>query len=173
VNQVWLGVGSNCQAVDNVSACLDALLLQFHDLNLSSVFESEAAGLPGHFYLNLVVGLQTAWSLSQLSSFLKNLERKQGRSEQVSQQVPLDVDILLFNNLAGNFDGITLPRPEILTAPYVLCPLAQVAGKLKHPTSRVSYRELWDAFDLQEGDLRAVDFSWHGRIISNRGKVRQ
>jgi 2-amino-4-hydroxy-6-hydroxymethyldihydropteridine diphosphokinase len=172
VNQVWLGLGSNSRAVDNITACLDALLLQFHDLALSAVYESEAEGHASGPYLNLVVGLRTEWTLAQLHSFLKNVERKQGRSENETQQVPLDIDILLFNNLAGNFDGITLPRPEILTAAWVLCPLAQVAGKLKHPVSGISCKELWAAFDLQGAKLRAVDFSWHGRTISHQGKVR-
>jgi 2-amino-4-hydroxy-6-hydroxymethyldihydropteridine diphosphokinase len=172
VNQVWLGLGSNSRAVDNITACLDALLLQFHDLTLSAVYESEADGNASGPYLNMVVGLRTEWTLAQLHPFLKNLERKQGRSGTETLLVPLDIDILLFNNLAGNFDGITLPRPDILTAAWVLCPLAQVAGKLKHPVSGISCKELWEAFDLQGAKLRAVDFSWHGRTISHMGKVR-
>jgi 2-amino-4-hydroxy-6-hydroxymethyldihydropteridine diphosphokinase len=172
VNQVWLGLGSNSRAVDNITACLDALLLQFHDLVLSAVYESEAEGNVLGPYLNMVVGLQTEWTLAQLHPFLKNLERKQGRSLTETQQVPLDIDILLFNNLAGNFDGITLPRPDILTAAWVLCPLAQVAGKVRHPVSGISCKDLWAAFDLQGAKLSAVDFNWHGRTISHQGKVR-
>lgn len=173
MNQVWLGIGSNCRAVDNVSACLDALLLQFHDLTLSSVYESEAEGTSTGPYLNLVAGLQTEWTLVQLNTFLKDLERKQGRTESAPQQVTLDIDVLLFNSLVGNFDGIILPRPEILTAAYVLCPLAQVAGRQKHPVSSMTFAQLWENSGPGEAGLRAVDFTWHGRIISNRGKVRQ
>lgn len=171
MNAVWLGMGSNCHAPDNLASCLDALLLQFRDLALSSVYESAAAGQQGQPYLNMVVGLQTDMPLLQLNKLLKSLEQKHGRREQGQGNVPLDIDILLYANKAGNFDGITLPRPEILTAPYVLCPLAQVAGKQKHPVSKTSYGDLWEAFDKSAVSISAVDFTWHERRISHAATV--
>lgn len=166
MTQVWLGIGSNLDPVDNLSACLDALLLQFRDLNLSSVFESPAAEQTGNPYLNMVAGLQTDLTLAELSEHLKLMERKQGRKASAGN-IPIDIDILLYGNISGNFDGIILPRPEILTAPYVLWPLSQVAGKLKHPSNGKSYRELWEHFDKQVQNIKPVEFIWHGRKISS------
>ena len=41
---VTLSLGSNMDAENQLTSCLDTLLLEFGDLSLSSVFESEAVG---------------------------------------------------------------------------------------------------------------------------------
>ena len=53
---VTLGLGSNINPKDNLGSGLDALLLQFRDLALSSVYKSRARGHEGADYLNMAVG---------------------------------------------------------------------------------------------------------------------
>ncbi|MDG1851779.1 MAG: 2-amino-4-hydroxy-6-hydroxymethyldihydropteridine diphosphokinase, partial [Gammaproteobacteria bacterium] len=61
---VTLSLGSNQDAISNLTSCLDALLLNFTDLSLSSVFESEAVGFDGDNFLNMVVGINTDLELA-------------------------------------------------------------------------------------------------------------
>ena len=165
---VTLSLGSNLDARSNIASCLDALLLNFSDLSLSSVFESESVGFEGENFLNMVVGINTELTLADLSVLLKTLEDKQGRdrSQPKFSGRTLDIDILTYENLTGNFNGIHLPRGEITENAFVLWPLSQIDGKKKHPVLKQSYAKLWAGFDKDKQKLWPVNFEWHGRPIS-------
>ncbi len=167
---VWvtLGLGSNHDAANNLSSALDELLLQFHDLALSSVYRSKAQDSAAADYLNMAVGIETDMPLQELAVLLKKIEDKhrRDRSTPKSERVTLDIDLLMYGEKSGNFDGIVLPRPEVLTAAYVLWPLSQVAAKKKHPALKQSYAELWKAFDKSRQLVVPVAFTWHERVIS-------
>lgn len=169
---VTLSLGSNLEARRNLASCLDALLLNFNDLSLSSVFESESVGFDGDNFLNMVVGLETDLELLALSALLKDIEDKHGRDRTQPRFSgrTLDIDILTYNNLAGEFNGIKLPRREITENAFVLWPLSQVSGKQKHPQLKQSYAELWANYDKDKQKLWPVDFQWHGRMISKKGR---
>lgn len=167
---VTLSLGSNLDPVTHLTSCLDALLLQFNDLSLSSVFESEAVGFDGDNFLNMVVGVETNLPLPELSATLKGIEDKHGRDRTQPRFSgrTLDIDILTYDNLAGTFNGITLPRAEIETNAFVLWPLAQVSGKQKHPVLKQSFADMWEDYDKSRQQLWPVDFQWHGRMISRK-----
>jgi 2-amino-4-hydroxy-6-hydroxymethyldihydropteridine diphosphokinase len=167
---VTLSLGSNIDATNQITSCLDALLLQFNDLSLSSVFKSEAVGFEGDNFLNMVVGIETEVGIPELSKLLKVIEDKHGRDRNQPKFSGryLDIDILTYNSLAGEYDGINLPRAEITENAFVLWPLTQIDGKGKHPVLRQTYTELWSEYDKEKQKLWPVDFEWHGRIISSR-----
>jgi len=170
---VWvaLGLGSNFEAETNLSSALDELLLQFHDLALSSVFRSKATDGAAPDYLNMAVGVETELALPELVKLLKKIEDKhrRDRSTPKPERVTLDIDLLTYGDKSGSFDGVVLPRPEILTAAYVLWPLSQVAAKKKHPALKQTYAELWKAFDKSRQVLQPVAFTWHERVLSRAG----
>lgn len=165
---VTLGLGSNDAAETNLSSCLDELLLRFHDLALSSVFQSSSVnGSAGRDYLNMAVGIDTDMPLQELVRVLKKLEEKHGRGRGTgTDKVSLDIDLLTYGDKAGNYDGVKLPRPEILQAAHVLWPLSQVAPRRRHPVLKQTWQELWQAFDRQQQQIRPVPFVWHERVIS-------
>ncbi len=163
-----LGLGSNKDAAANLASGLDELLLQFKDLALSSVFRSQAQDKAAPEYLNMAVGIDTDVPLQELMQRLKKVEDKhhRDRSSPHPVHITLDIDLLVYGDKAGTFDGILLPRPEILTVAYVLWPLAQMAPKKKHPVLNQTYTELWQAFDKAQHSIVSVAFTWHGRTIS-------
>lgn len=166
---VTLSLGSNVDAVNNLTGCLDALLLNFNDLSLSAVFESEAVGFEGDNFLNMVVGLDTGLPLPELSTLLKGIEDKHGRDRKQPKFSgrTLDIDILTYDDLAGEFNGIKLPRPEITENAFVLWPLSQISGSRKHPVVKETFAGLWEHYDKTRQKLWPVDFEWHGRMISS------
>ena len=165
---VTLSLGSNIDPINKIKSCLDALLLQFNDLSLSSVFESEAVGFEGDNFLNMVVGIETEVGIADLSKLLKDIEDKHSRdrSQPKFSGRCLDIDILTCGPLSGKHGGINLPRAEITENAFVLWPLTQIDGKGKHPVSGKTYSELWSLFDKEKQKLWPVDFEWHGRKIS-------
>jgi 2-amino-4-hydroxy-6-hydroxymethyldihydropteridine diphosphokinase len=162
-----ISIGSNTRSRENFSSCLDMLLLQFHDLALSSVYESTADGGGNALYLNMAAAFETELTLAELVQALKHIEDKHGRlrSTEPNSEVTLDLDLLTYGDKAGNFDGIVLPHPDIITKAYVLWPLAQIAGKRKHPLAKLSYAELRQQLPNTPA-LKAVGFEWHGRVLS-------
>lgn len=168
---VWvtLSLGSNSQPYENFSSCLDTLLLQFKDLALSFVFESQALKQPAANYLNMAVGFETDMPLKELAALIKQIEDKHGRQREPAAPVALDIDLLTYGDKSGNFDGMILPHPDITTAAYVLWPLSQIAGKRRHPQLDKSFLELWKEFAPASPQVIApVKFEWHGRVISKK-----
>lgn len=167
---VWvaLSLGSNDRPREHFSTCLDMLLMQFQDLTLSSVFESEALGKPGVRYLNMAVAFETDLPLAELVKAMKKLEAKHGRQRGAEAQgrVSLDIDVLVYGEAAGVVDGITLPHRDLCQAAYMLWPLSQIAGKRQHPLLKQSYKELWKAFDRSQQAIKPVPYEWHGRKLT-------
>lgn len=167
---VWaaLSLGSNVQPEANLSSCLDELLLQFRDLALSSVFRSSAENTEAPDYLNMAVGIETSLPLQELNNLLKKIEDKHKRTRNTSSPalVTLDIDLLLYAEKVGCFNGINLPRPGIADTAYVLWPLSQIAAKKQHPVLKQSYVHLWKALEKTAQSITPVEFIWHERVVS-------
>lgn len=50
-----------------------------------------------------------------------------------AQGPPLDIDVLFYGDPVGDFDGLVLPRAEVLKNAFVLWPLSELAPNLEHP----------------------------------------
>lgn len=159
--QVYLSLGSNIDQARHIRACLDALENHFGQLLISPIYESEAVGFAGDNFYNLAVKVTTDLSVGELLSILRQIEDDNGRvrkCERFSART-LDIDILTYDDLVGVFDGVELPRDEILKNAFVLWPLANIAADELHPLARQSYAELWRAFDKNSQKLWAIAFS--------------
>lgn len=170
MNWVALSLGSNIEPVVNLRSCLDALLLKFSDLSLSSVFESEAIGFDGDNFFNMAVAFETELPLEALISTVKKIEDDCGRDRTQPRFSgrTLDIDVLIYGNKSGTYSGIELPRPEITENAFVLWPLSQLSKKRQHPELKQSYKKLWQDYDKASQQLWPIDFEWHGRIISEK-----
>ena len=79
-------------------------------------------GFDGDDFINLVAQGETDLDPFALRDWLRELEDRHGRRRNVpkfSDRV-LDVDILLYDDLVMNEEGLELPRPEILHFAHVL-----------------------------------------------------
>lgn len=166
---VYISIGSNIERERHILAALNALAERYGQLDVSSVYESEAVGFDGENFYNLVVGIRTEESIATLSRFLKALESENGRRRNVPKfsARTLDLDILTYDDRVGLIDGVELPRSEILTNAFVLKPLAEIAPDVDHPERGESYHALWEAYDRGQ-KLWAVPFHWQRRAISPR-----
>lgn len=167
--RVYLSLGSNVDRERHITAALEGLADEFGELAVSSVYESEAVGFDGENFLNLVVGIDTGRPVAELSSLLKQMEADNGRRRDTPKfsARTLDLDILTYDDLTGNIEGVELPRGEILRNAFVLLPLAEIAPDTRHPLDGRSYRQLWQAYERDQR-LWAVPFTWRGRQVSPR-----
>lgn len=164
---IFLGIGSNSDRDQHLQRGLEALQQLLGPLDLSAVFESEAVGVLGRRFYNMVVGADTHLSLVDLNAALKAIEAACGRRDSLSPgRITLDIDILDYGNLTGVHAGQTLPRPEVVRNAFVLWPLALLAPNATLPGSSQSYAELWAGW---QGDqqLWPVPFQWKGRALTS------
>ena len=131
MTRIYLGVGTNTRREQHLHRGRDALEQLLGPLQLSPVFESDAVGIIGARFYNLVVAADTPLPLADLNSALKAIEAACGRRDQKAPgRISLDIDILLYGELSGWHGGVQLPRPEINHNAYVLWPLTQLAPEL-------------------------------------------
>lgn len=161
LTQVYLGLGSNVEREKNVCAGLDALAAFLQDMRCSAVFESQPVGIKSGPFFNLVVKAETDLSLADLSRRLKLIEADNGRYAQGRKGLPLDIDVLLFGDLEGNFDGLTLPRAEILKNAFVLWPLSLIAPDKVHSGVGKTFAQMWADARIEQV-LAPAAFEWRG-----------
>ena len=148
--RAWLSLGSNIDREHNIRSAVRELENIYGGLVRSSVYESAAVGTEGAHFLNMVVGIETDVSLTELSSRLRAIEEGHGRERGEDRFAPrtLDIDLLTYGDrIVRNGESVLLPRDEITRYAFVLRPLAEVAGAERHPLNGKSYRELWEEFD--------------------------
>ncbi len=163
---VWLSLGSNVQREQHLGAALEALSGLLKGLHCSAVFESHAVNYRGANFYNLVVSGHTALSVQALDRQLKQIESDNGREQAGRGCLPLDIDILLYGDQVGCFEGLVLPRPGILNSAFVLWPMALLAPGLRHPLLGQNFAELWQAARLQQ-PLWPVAFRWRGQPLTS------
>jgi len=158
---VYLSLGSNIHRYFHISSALDLLELEFGSLVCSPVYESHAVGFKGDDFLNMVVGIETKMDMSALMVWIKRVEDQHGRDRSGSRfsARTLDIDILTFGDLTGNFDEVELPRKEILFNAFVLRPFADIQPNFVHPENGVSLSQLWSDFDQESQKLWPVEFN--------------
>lgn len=157
--KVYVSIGSNIDKQKHITACLQELANHFGGLALSPIYESEAVGFDGDTFYNLVAKFDTELSVGELNSTLKSIEDKYGRDRtgpKFSGRT-LDIDILTYDDLVGEIDGVQLPRDEITKNAFVLLPLQDIAPDELHPEQQVTYARLWFFFDKDSQKLWQVN----------------
>lgn len=160
MSTVYLGMGSNVDAVNHIHAGLAELRQQFGEIVLSPVYLSKAVGFDGDDFLNLAVQVQAGMQPLELKQWLNRLEDRYGRLRNVEKfsDRTLDIDILMYDDLYIRLPELSLPRGEILHFAHVLKPMADLAPGLLHPVARKTMAELWTEFSGQRDGLEPFEF---------------
>lgn len=158
---VYLGLGSNFERERHLVAGLEALDGFLEGIHCSPVFESEPVGIRSGPFYNFVIVARTDLPLAELSLRLKHIEADNGRYAPERKGLPLDIDILLYDDLVGEFDGLVLPRAEVLKNAFVLWPLSLLAPEVEHPGAQRRFADLWADTKIAQ-KLWPVPFQWRG-----------
>jgi len=162
MTRVYAGLGSNIDKEKNIPAGLNTLASHFSSLVISTVYESEPLGFDGDNFYNLVVGFNTELSASEVVRIFKSIESSSGRtpsSQNASSKTisnMLDIDLLLFGDLIQHDDQINVPRNDVKQYPFVICPLAEIAGDFKHPETGLSFAEMSKSFDKDRHQIKPI-----------------
>ena len=156
--QVYVAAGSNVAPVESLIRALAALRERFPDLAVSPAYQNAAVGFEGDDFINLVVGFTTRLPLASLLPELHAVEALcgRGRDEPKWAKRRMDLDVLLYGDLVGEFPGAKLPRPDLVKRAFMLGPLADVAPQVRHPTLGLTIGELWARFDRAAHPMHRV-----------------
>ena len=167
LTRVFLGLGSNVEREKHLQAGLDALAGFLLDMSCSAVFESQPVGIKSGPFFNLVICALTDLPVAELSRRLKMIEADNGRYALDRKGLPLDIDVLLYGDLVGDFNGLILPRTEILKNAFVLWPLSLIAPHTLYPGTEKTLGQLWAEAQINQV-LEPVAFAWHGEALTSR-----
>jgi 2-amino-4-hydroxy-6-hydroxymethyldihydropteridine diphosphokinase len=135
----YLGLGSN---VGDRRANLQAAVedLWAHDVTVlasSSVYETEPVGevLDQRDFYNACIEIETPLGPEDLLDACKAVERVLGREPGGVRHGPrpIDVDVLLLDDIEHESDRLRLPHREVTTRRFVLVPLLELAPALEVP----------------------------------------
>ena len=136
-----LGLGSNVgDRLANLRAAREALAGRgLEVVGASSAYETEPQGevTDQPDFLNACLAIETDLGPGELLKLCKEVERELGREPGGVRHGPrpIDVDLLLLDDIELRSDEVTLPHPEITTRRFVLEPLLELEPGLTLPDS--------------------------------------
>ncbi len=145
---VFLGLGSNeGDRFANLSAAVKRLaqLPQTHVLQMAMIRETQPVGLPEQEpFLNTVVEIDTQLEPKPLLKAIKEVERVMGRCPGGPRwgPRPIDIDILLYEQRQFQEADLTIPHAQMQHRRFVLEPLAELAPKLRYPSTGHTIAEM-------------------------------
>ena len=159
MTRVYVAAGGNIAPAERLPQALACLRAAFGELQVSPCYANPAFGFQGEDFHTLVVAFDTALPLADVLERLHAIEEACGRERHAAKWAPraMDLDVLLYGELVGEFPGAVLPRPDLVKRAYMLGPMADLAPQLLHPTLGTSMAQLWAAFDKQ---------GWQPRVVS-------
>jgi len=142
----YVAIGSNILPEQNVRAALAALALRADVEAVSTVYETQPVGRPGQpVFYNCAVSL-AAWlpALALKLEVLRPIEAQLGRRRTRDKYAPrpIDLDLVLYDDLVSNSAELVLPDPEIKLRPFLAVPLSELAPDLKYPGSNLSMADI-------------------------------
>lgn len=144
---VYIGLGSN--EGDRFKNLQRAIQLLSKDPRIevekvSSMYETEPLGYTNqNKFLNAVCEVSTSISPCLLLDLLKNIEKKMGRKKTFKWGPRnIDLDILLFDALVIDVNGLHIPHKELDKRKFVLLPLCEIAPDVVHPVLKKSIKKL-------------------------------
>jgi 2-amino-4-hydroxy-6-hydroxymethyldihydropteridine diphosphokinase len=155
---VYLGLGSNINPEENLGVGVRELRRRYGETELSDTYQSAAVGFDGADFLNLVVRLEASDTAVRIHDQFEAIHKMAGRQpgkEKYSSR-PLDIDLLLYDDLVIDEPPLRLPRPDILEYSFVLRPLSEIAPDLVHPVCGRTLGDLWQEFDKESHPLTRV-----------------
>jgi len=139
----YLGLGSNLgDRRGNLRQAVE-LLAQVPGVVVrrrSSLYENPPVGYEAQpDFLNAVVEIETSLSPRALLEALQAIENRLGR-ERTIRWGPrtMDLDLLLFEGVRLDEEGLTLPHPRLCERAFVLVPLAELAPDWPLPDGRTA-----------------------------------
>lgn len=146
INKAFLGLGSN---KGDRRKYLKKSVEEIHFnnvcrvVNYSSVYETKPLGnINQNNFLNCVVCMLTDFEPVDLFNFIKETERKLGRSKSEKWGPrEIDIDLLFYNDFILSSKNLIIPHRGIIHRDFVLIPILEIEPEFIHPGTKILLKE--------------------------------
>ena len=146
---VYLSLGTNLgDKFRNLQDALDEIALRVGTVEaVSSFIETEPLGFESeNTFLNAVCKACTTLSPLEVLSVTQSIEKDLGRMKKSIDgqysDCPIDIDILLYDDLVINTPELSVPHPLMHKRLFVMEPLTEIAPKLIHPVLHLNMEDI-------------------------------
>jgi GTP cyclohydrolase-4 len=157
-HKVYLGLGANLgDRQSNLTQALQHLRTKSSVDQVSAFYKTKPVGyLDQPDFLNIACQITTDLSPLELLHFAKQIEKMMGRQASFRNAPrPIDIDILLYDDLVLNSPELTIPHPHMAERAFVLVPLAEIAPQAVHPPTGLTITELLKRVDQSEVEFHS------------------
>lgn len=145
-HNIFIGVGSNIDARENILKALKFLKQIARVTGVSTFYETEPVGGSGDNpkFCNGVFKISSPLLPEYLKVELRVIEEQLGRVRVSNKFAPrtIDLDIVLFEDMNVESIDLTLPDPDIFTREFIALPLLELAPDISIPPDGVNLREV-------------------------------
>lgn len=149
MTRAFVGVGSNIEPEKNVARALSLLAHEAQIVGVSTFYRTKPEGRPEQSdFINGVVEMETDLRPEELKQTLRRIERDLGRRRTEDRCAPrtIDMDIVVYDDLAIETDDLTIPDPQISERAFLAIPLFELAPDLVLPESGIALRDIAESF---------------------------
>lgn len=146
-HKAYIAYGSNLGDSESIIQDGKSMLSSSPYCNItkeSSVYKTTAYGVTNQpDFINGVWEIETYLDPINLLDYLHKIEHACGR-ERKEHWGPrtLDLDIILYDNLTINTEYLTIPHQDMANRDFVMEPLNEIAGYLRHPITGKTISEM-------------------------------
>jgi len=143
---VYLILGGNqgnrteifCKAIDLVSSDIGQIVAK------SALYESESWGFQSDLFINQAVIVNTNLRPALVLAQTQHIETSLGRSRKSAgyESRTMDIDLLYYDEMVVQEQGLTIPHPRIAERMFVLVPMAEIAPHFKDPITGDTISEM-------------------------------
>jgi 2-amino-4-hydroxy-6-hydroxymethyldihydropteridine diphosphokinase len=148
--KVYISVGSNIDPLENVRKGLKLLDESVKIVALSTFWMTDPVDSVGQpQFLNGVVEIETELEPSELKfSVLRKIEEKLGRVRTGDKHAPreIDLDIVIYDDVQTETEGMILPDPEIESRAFLAVPLYELDPDMVLPGTEKKMYEIAGKF---------------------------
>jgi len=147
IHTAYIGIGSNLgTSGENCVEAIEKISTNDHIkiISKSSFYKTAPIGdIEQDWFINSVIRVDTKLNPKELLLTLLNIESEMGRIRKEKWGPRLiDLDLLFYDKLILNQEGITLPHPEMQKRNFVLVPLNEISENLTHPILKKTVKTL-------------------------------
>ena len=151
---IILSLGSNIgDKRDNLLAAIKKLEeIKVYNIRESSFYETLPLDCPVGVenFINMVISCEYDKSSEELLSNIHNIEYGFGRRRKIRNEPRvIDIDIIFFNNVLIEKEGLIIPHPRMHQREFVLQPLCELDDNLVHPVFQKTVRALYQELSIK------------------------
>ena len=159
----YLSLGSNVgDRTDNLKNVINSIENLVGKVNkISKFYENPAIGFDGDNFVNICVEVVTHLSPKELLNSLLKIENEYGRKRLKSREYSsriIDIDIIFYEDLIINQNGLVIPHPRMQSRHFVLTPMCDLNPDFIHPISGLKISQLIDELEIRN-DIVDINFS--------------